>query len=97
MGAAFRAGTAWKTPVSLRGEEPAYFRRGWFYVMDLGIDVVIVYFYAAMRVDRRFWIPNGARGPGSYRVKEREEMECFQLGSSGGSIYEGEKEGWEEL
>lgn len=88
MGAAFRAGTAWKTPVSLRDTQPAYFRRGWFYVMDLGIDVVIVYMYAVMRVDLRFWIPNGAKGPGSYRAKGREEVECFQLGSSGGSVFE---------
>lgn len=77
LGAAFRAGTSWMSPVPLAGTEPAYYHRGWFYVMNFGIEILVVYFYAVMRVDLRFWVPNGAKGPGSYRgvevVKGKEE------------------------
>lgn len=27
-----------------------------------------MFLYAVMRVDLRFWIPNGAKGPGSYAM-----------------------------
>ena len=52
--------------MALGQPEPAYFHRGWFYFMNFGIEILVVYMYAIMRVDLRFWIPNGAKGPGSY-------------------------------
>jgi hypothetical protein len=36
--------------------------------MDFGLEIVIVFLYAIMRVDLRFHIPDGAKGPGSYRI-----------------------------
>lgn len=68
LGAAYRAGSSWRTPVPLTHPEPERFYRGWFYFMDFGVEVLVVYLYAAMRVDLRFHIPNGAKGPGSYKV-----------------------------
>lgn len=71
LGAAYRAGASWMPPVPLSQPEPARFYRGWFYFMNFGLEVLIVYMYAIMRVDLRFHIPNGAKGPGSYRVTGR--------------------------
>ena len=90
LGAAYRAGTSWRHPVSLSQREPTYFHRGWFYFMNFGLEVVVVYFYAIIRVDLRFWIPNGANGPGSYRMADMGGVEvevvesCSRTGSANG-------------
>ena len=75
LGASYRAGTSWLHPVSMHEPEPARFHRGWLYFMDFGLEILIVYMYAIMRVDLRFWIPDGAKGPGSYRMKHEWEEE----------------------
>ncbi|KAJ4301628.1 hypothetical protein N0V90_003721 [Kalmusia sp. IMI 367209] len=66
LGAAFRAGTSWKHPALLTQPQPAYLARGYFYFFNFGIEVLIIYMYAIMRMDLRFWVPDGAKGPGSY-------------------------------
>ncbi|EUC39492.1 hypothetical protein COCMIDRAFT_41962 [Bipolaris oryzae ATCC 44560] len=75
LGASYRAGTLWLHPVSMHEPEPARFYRGWFYFMNFGLEILIIYMYAIMRVDLRFWIPDGAKGPGSYRMKHEWEEE----------------------
>lgn len=55
--------------------KPARFYRGWFYFMNFRLEILIVYMYAIMRVDLRFWIPDRAKGPGSYRMKHEWEEE----------------------
>ncbi|KAK3060612.1 hypothetical protein LTS18_008151 [Coniosporium uncinatum] len=47
---------------------PAYLSKGPFYVFNFTVEVLTVYLYAYVRVDRRFHIPNGAKGPGSYTL-----------------------------
>jgi hypothetical protein len=69
LGAAYRAGTSWKTPVPQTLPMPAYFHKGAFYMINFGVEIIVVYMYAILRVDRRFHIPNGASGPGSYSEK----------------------------
>ncbi|PVI03154.1 hypothetical protein DM02DRAFT_264079 [Periconia macrospinosa] len=66
LGAAFRAGTSWKTPVPQTQPLPSYFHKACFYIFNFVVEIMVVYMYAAMRADLRFWVPNGAKGPGSY-------------------------------
>ncbi|KAF2734927.1 hypothetical protein EJ04DRAFT_601850 [Polyplosphaeria fusca] len=66
LGAAFRAGTSWRTPVPRTQPLPGYFSKACFYVFDFGMEILVVYLYGIMRVDLRFWTPDGAKGPGSY-------------------------------
>jgi hypothetical protein len=66
LGAAFRCGTSWKHPVPLSQPRPTYFSKACFYIFNFTVEILVVYLYAIIRVDRRFWIPNGAKGPGSY-------------------------------
>lgn len=67
-GAAWRAGTSWVTPVPRTQPIPWYFQQVYFYYFNFGVEVLTVYLYAILRVDRRFHIPNGAHGAGSYRA-----------------------------
>lgn len=75
LGACFRAGTSWlpPTPLFVPGSNPQraqavpwYFSKPCFYVFNFVLELLVVYFWAAVRIDNRFHIPDGATGPGSY-------------------------------
>ena len=70
FGASYRAGTTWRTPVPLTEPMPAYFHKAAFYIVDFGVEILTVGMYALMRVDLRFHVPDGARGPGSHSNSE---------------------------
>ena len=69
LGAWYRCGTSWKTPVPTSQPLPRYFAKPCFYIFNFGVEILTVYLYAIMRVDLRFHVPNGAKGPGSYEVR----------------------------
>ncbi|KAJ8112869.1 hypothetical protein OPT61_g4866 [Boeremia exigua] len=54
---------------------PGYFHKAAFYVVNFAVEIVVVALYAGMRVDRRFWVPDGAKGPGSYERREAIEKQ----------------------
>ncbi|KAK8211976.1 hypothetical protein IWZ01DRAFT_569381 [Phyllosticta capitalensis] len=66
LGACYRCGTAWKTPVSVRQPLPAYFSKACFYIFNFTVEIIVVFLYIILRIDLRFYIPDGASGPGSY-------------------------------
>ncbi|KAH8800896.1 hypothetical protein F5884DRAFT_685378 [Xylogone sp. PMI_703] len=37
-----------------------------FYTTGFLLEIMVVFTYAIMRVDLRFWVPNGCKGPGDY-------------------------------
>lgn len=64
LGAAFRAGIAY---VPRPAANPAWYHsKACFYIFNFSIEVVVVYMFAIIRVDKRFHVPNGAKGPGDY-------------------------------
>jgi hypothetical protein len=91
--AGFRCGTAWaKAPLA---SEPAWWdHKAAFYCFNFGVDVCILILLLVGRIDKRFHVPNGADGPGSYsRPKTGSELEAGKEGSEdeGRNIDEGEK------
>lgn len=65
LGSAFRAGTSFKNPRPI--QHPAWYHAKWcFYFFDFTTEIIVVYLYLLLRVDRRFYIPNGSKGPGDY-------------------------------
>lgn len=64
LGAFFRAGINFvPRPIN----NPAWYHsKACFYLFNFTIEWIVVALYAIMRVDKRFIIPNGAHGPGSY-------------------------------
>ncbi|KAL5410591.1 hypothetical protein PMIN06_010625 [Paraphaeosphaeria minitans] len=81
LGASYRAGVFWMRPVPHSQPEPARFHRGWFYFMNFGLEILVLYLYAIMRVDLRFHIPDGAKGPGSYRAAGKSEGDVVAVES----------------
>ncbi|KAM0717527.1 hypothetical protein Q7P37_007379 [Cladosporium fusiforme] len=66
LGAGYRAGTTWLPPVASMAAGPWYFSRGSFYAFNFSLELFMVLFWLAVRIDKRFIIPNGAKGPYSY-------------------------------
>lgn len=66
LSASFRAGTLWKKP---RGVfDPAWYsKKPAFYCFYFVIEIIVVYFYLAVRVDKRFHIPSGSSKAKHYR------------------------------
>lgn len=73
LGAAFRAATTLLGPIPARAgspprpaPQPAFLSKAAFYVFNFGIEIGITLFWLAIRIDKRFYVPDGAKGPGSY-------------------------------
>jgi len=75
LGAWYRCGTTWKDPVPKTEPLPGYFHKACFYLFNFTLDIMIVYFYALMRVDLRFHVPDGAKGPRSYGKQPSQDAE----------------------
>ena len=87
LGAAFRCGTSWKTPRPRA--DPAWYDAKWcFYIFNFTVEIIVVYLYIFLRIDRRFHIPDGAKGPGDYSESSQErsnERDGERPNSSGAS------------
>jgi hypothetical protein len=74
IGAIFRCVINWLPPRPLFDEqrnpteEPWYFSKACFYIFNFTIEIIVVIFFAITRIDLRFHVPNGAKGPGAYRA-----------------------------
>lgn len=73
LGAAFRIGVNF---MPRPANNPAWYHsKACFYIFNFTIEWIVVALYVVIRVDRRFIVPNGAHGPGSYTVKGNEGEE----------------------
>jgi hypothetical protein len=64
LGAAFRAGIGF---VPRPATNPAWYHsKACFYIFNFTIEWTVVMLYAAVRVDKRFIVPDGCHGPGDY-------------------------------
>ena len=94
LGASFRAGTSYKNPRPL--QDPAWYDAKWcFYIFNFTIEITVLYLYLLLRVDKRYWIPNGSKGPGDYTNSD-EKDERLASRSSNRSIIESEEEFFDE-
>ncbi|PQE29168.1 family c-likeg- -coupled receptor protein [Rutstroemia sp. NJR-2017a BBW] len=57
-------------------DQPSHlFSKPVFYTTGFMLEIIVVYSYLFTRVDLRFWVPNGATGPGDYTVKTESDQE----------------------
>lgn len=67
--AGWRLGAASSFQPSLGSKIPWYLSRAAYYIVEQALNLIIVLCFAALRVDRRFWVPNGACHEGTYSVE----------------------------
>ncbi|KAK1855339.1 hypothetical protein CCHR01_01960 [Colletotrichum chrysophilum] len=65
LGAGFRIGVNFTTP-RLASNPAWYHQKACYYVFNYVLEIIVVYTYTLSRFDRRFYVPNGAKGPGDY-------------------------------
>lgn len=85
LGAGFKAGANWETPRPTT--DPAWYqKKAAFWLFLFAIEVVILYFFLAVRIDQRFWIPNGSGKRNTYIVEAvpNEDVKAEQRLSSSG-------------
>lgn len=67
LGACWRVAILYEPdPESTDPRHPWYLSKVCFYIFNFSIEICVVLFWLAVRIDRRFYIPNGAKGPFSY-------------------------------
>jgi uncharacterized protein YceK len=71
IGAWYRCGITWQPPVPRTQPLPGYLGKGPFYILNFLFEFQTVMMYAILRIDDRWYIPNGAKGPGSYSRPRR--------------------------
>lgn len=71
IGAWYRCGSIWATPVPRSEPLPGYLGKGGFYFSNFVVEIQTVLMYAILRVDLRYHIPNGAHGFGSYSSSQQ--------------------------
>lgn len=79
LGASFRVGTNFITPRPLNDPAP-YQGKGCFYIFNFVVEILVVILYIAVRVDKRFHVPNGSKGPGDYSGRSKQAKEDKQEG-----------------
>ncbi|KAK4574722.1 hypothetical protein LTR86_001563 [Recurvomyces mirabilis] len=66
LGASWRCATLYLPVRYLTEQPPWYYSKTCFYLFNFTIEWCVVAFWGLMRIDKRFHIPNGAKGPYSY-------------------------------
>jgi hypothetical protein len=87
LGQCFRTITGWLPAVPLRNPQgqfspvPWYFSKACFYCFNFLTELLVVIFYAVMRVDLRFYVPDGAKKPGDYRAYRESQSLVAVIGN----------------
>lgn len=79
IGQIFRTVIAWLPPVKSHNAQgqsnpaPWYYSKACFYTLNFTTEILVVIFYALMRVDLRFHIPDGAKQAGDYATSRQDD------------------------
>lgn len=79
LNSGFKSGTAWMPPRP--SNDPAWYHgKAPFYVFNFTVEIIILCILTPLRIDKRFYIPDGSKEPGNYSGG--------RVGSSDGSVRE---------
>lgn len=71
LGATFRVGTNYKAPRP-RDDPAPYQNKACFYIFNFTVEILVLILYVVVRVDKRFHVPNGSKGPGDYSGRNKQ-------------------------
>ncbi len=66
LGATFRVAVNFAGGKRPRADPANYQNKACFYIFNFTVEILVIYLYVLVRVDKRFHIPNGSHGPGDY-------------------------------
>jgi hypothetical protein len=73
LSAGWRCGTAVAYPLTQSALRPWYFSSACYYVFVPTLEIMVLLLYFVTRIDHRFYVPDGAAGPGEYSWTEEED------------------------
>ena len=87
-GAAFRVAVNYAGGTRPRTDPAPYQSKACFYIFNFTVEILVIYLYVLLRVDKRFHVPNSSHGPGDYSrtpedLKSGTEQEIEQESSGG--------------
>ncbi|KAI0132227.1 hypothetical protein BJ170DRAFT_592198 [Xylariales sp. AK1849] len=85
LGAGFRVGTNYN-PRPLN-DPTWYHTRAAYYIFNFVLDLIVSYTYLAAGFHKRFHIPNGAKGPGSYMATTTDKEHPYGSWERGEALY----------
>lgn len=86
VGQLFRTVIGWLPRIPIRNAQgqpnhvPWYLSTASFYTFNFLTELLVVVFYAVMRVDLRFYVPDGANKPGDYRAWRESQFSINVIG-----------------
>ena len=83
LGAWFRCSTDYLTPRPVNHPAP-YQSKACFYIFYFSLEILVIYTYLVVRIDKRFYVPDGSQGPGDYSksmLNEGKEKEITEAGA----------------
>ncbi|CAJ2512471.1 Uu.00g054860.m01.CDS01 [Anthostomella pinea] len=82
--AGFKAGAIWSPPRP--ATDPAWYHsKAAFYVFNFSLEVLVLGLLTLSRIDKRFHIPNGSKGPGDYSGRNQDTTGDKEVPSDGSS------------
>ena len=66
IAASFRAAATLHHPVPITAPSPWYLSKAVFYIVNFTLEIIVVFLWLGLRVDKRFYVPDGASGPFTY-------------------------------
>ncbi|KAF1959952.1 hypothetical protein CC80DRAFT_440166 [Byssothecium circinans] len=87
VGQIFRVVIAWLPATSLRNAQgrpndtPWYYSKACFYTFNFTTEILVAMAYAVVRIDLRFHVPDGCKGPGDYQAKRQSKFKVNIAGS----------------
>ncbi|KAG8532270.1 uncharacterized protein KY384_003911 [Bacidia gigantensis] len=88
LGASFRAGVNYAGGKRPNTHPASYQNKACFYIFNYTIETIVIFFYVIVRVDRRFYVPDGSKGPGDYSGKNTAKEHALTDGETGGDKLE---------
>ena len=95
-GATFRVAVNYAGGKRPRDDPAPYQSKACFYIFNFTVEILVIYLYVLVRVDQRFFIPNGSHGPGDYSRKPDAEA-ADKSGSREGIHIASEEEVFDDM
>ena len=83
LGATFRTGVNYAGGERPREDPAPYQSKACFYIFNFTIEILVIYLYVLVRVDKRFFVPNGSHGPGDYSRKPETQADMKTESAAG--------------
>lgn len=97
LGASFRAGVNYAGGERPSTDPAKYQSKACFYIFNFTIEILVIFLYVFVRVDKRFHVPDNSHGPGDYSRRLEKAGAEKEEDSAGGMRLASEEETFDDM